>query len=335
MLTRIRLHYELLQLTADASSADVRAAYLRRSLATHPDKGGCEEQFRQVRSVEQQAPRRRLLSPADPPSFSPCCRSKRPTRSCRARSDGASTISKPASASRSARRRPAVQTVLARPSSPRPPRRRRPSRSRRTRPLGRPTLAGRPSLASGPDRPRTTLASVRRSGRRSLLGRSRPPRLPSVCRLLPLLLPMRTPSRHRPSSSGSASARRAPPPPPLKLRRRRTSRNRPRSQKQNLRPPRSLHSPSPGREDALVVSRRNPVNSSPLSPGHYLVAGDWLPFGAFYSRRLVPSSSASSLGLGRNATRGVDASETRMGRRQRRQQPRFPARSQRRRILGS
>jgi curved DNA-binding protein CbpA len=57
MLCKISLYYQLLHLEVDASPAEVRAAYLRRSLATHPDKkGGCDEQFRQVRRDSDHPP---------------------------------------------------------------------------------------------------------------------------------------------------------------------------------------------------------------------------------------------------------------------------------------
>lgn len=51
--------YNLLAVPFTASTADIRAAYLRRSLETHPDKGGDEHLFREVRP-----PARPSLHPA-------------------------------------------------------------------------------------------------------------------------------------------------------------------------------------------------------------------------------------------------------------------------------
>ncbi|CAJ1406155.1 unnamed protein product [Effrenium voratum] len=44
-------HYKALQLTRDASIAEVHKAYRRRALETHPDKGGSEQAFRLVREA--------------------------------------------------------------------------------------------------------------------------------------------------------------------------------------------------------------------------------------------------------------------------------------------
>eukprot|EP00931_Biecheleriopsis_adriatica_P076156 TRINITY_DN49898_c0_g1_i1.p1 TRINITY_DN49898_c0_g1~~TRINITY_DN49898_c0_g1_i1.p1 ORF type:complete len:472 (-),score=78.16 TRINITY_DN49898_c0_g1_i1:27-1421(-) len=45
---RCRGHYDVLLLDRRASSAEVRTAYRRRALATHPDKGGSPEEFHRV-----------------------------------------------------------------------------------------------------------------------------------------------------------------------------------------------------------------------------------------------------------------------------------------------
>jgi len=41
-------HYELLDVPSTASTAEIQAAYKRRALATHPDKGGVVGEFQRV-----------------------------------------------------------------------------------------------------------------------------------------------------------------------------------------------------------------------------------------------------------------------------------------------
>merc|ERR1719387_1702960 len=41
-------HYEVLDVRKEASSTDIRAAYKRRALSTHPDKGGISAEFQKV-----------------------------------------------------------------------------------------------------------------------------------------------------------------------------------------------------------------------------------------------------------------------------------------------
>ena len=41
-------YYDILRISREASEADIRGAYRRRALQTHPDKGGDEEEFKRV-----------------------------------------------------------------------------------------------------------------------------------------------------------------------------------------------------------------------------------------------------------------------------------------------
>ncbi|CAJ1334572.1 unnamed protein product, partial [Effrenium voratum] len=41
-------HYDLLQVSRSASGAEIRSAYRRGALLTHPDKGGNPEEFKKV-----------------------------------------------------------------------------------------------------------------------------------------------------------------------------------------------------------------------------------------------------------------------------------------------
>lgn len=59
-LMQARDLYVVIGVPFNASSQDIRAAYLRKSLETHPDKGGDEALFRDVRPL-----------PSCPPSVSP------------------------------------------------------------------------------------------------------------------------------------------------------------------------------------------------------------------------------------------------------------------------
>ena len=43
--------YDALGVSANAEDADIRSAYRRKALATHPDKGGSPESFRLVVTV--------------------------------------------------------------------------------------------------------------------------------------------------------------------------------------------------------------------------------------------------------------------------------------------
>lgn len=48
--------YVVIGVPFNASSQDIRAAYLRKSLSTHPDKGGDEVLFREARPCPPSVP---------------------------------------------------------------------------------------------------------------------------------------------------------------------------------------------------------------------------------------------------------------------------------------
>ncbi|BGP24165.1 hypothetical protein Rt10032_c03g1707 [Rhodotorula toruloides] len=44
-------HYTVLGIAFGATQAQIRIAYRKRALETHPDKGGCEEKFKKVQAA--------------------------------------------------------------------------------------------------------------------------------------------------------------------------------------------------------------------------------------------------------------------------------------------
>eukprot|EP00927_Polykrikos_kofoidii_P044507 TRINITY_DN38453_c0_g1_i1.p1 TRINITY_DN38453_c0_g1~~TRINITY_DN38453_c0_g1_i1.p1 ORF type:complete len:517 (+),score=49.57 TRINITY_DN38453_c0_g1_i1:72-1553(+) len=71
-------HYEILGITTSASAGDLRRAYLKRVLETHPDKGGDQRTFCAVVLAFQELSRLLGTSSAGPSSTPPVTRSRTP-----------------------------------------------------------------------------------------------------------------------------------------------------------------------------------------------------------------------------------------------------------------